>query len=374
MYVIKSKNFLNYNNMYKYLYIIILIIIVYVYYLYENHNQNYENNNKIHSIVFFHNHSNGDSHVSRLLVKQIMDSVKDVTYYYTAPNTLESSCRDLGILDKNVNVINIPEEFSFNNDIYNNNNLTFFTDKDGYLYINVWFGNSGLKYEPTIFSCWVCLTKVRKFYNHLINLINDSYNFNIAPIILDDPYVQFDYYYYDCYFLSKYIDSVRNKYKKIILYYNLSVRTLLNLNNIDHDLIISNMYNNDPNALYITFIKSKIEHKNIISVADIYHIYNKEIPKGIGIQIGYLSSFCDKIITTASGAFPLILTDKNKNVKNKILLINDKKEQNFFNDLNHDSPNENLSCLAKYNWFITTYIYNNDNNELSKNIITFINN
>ena len=145
------------------------------------------------------------------------------------------------------------------------------------------------------------------------------------------------------------------------------------------------MYNNDPNALYITFIKSNLIYDNVISISDIYNMYNKEIPKGIGIQIGYLSIFCDKVITTASGAFPLILNNENKNINNKILLINDKKEiikplsnsdKNIliFNDLNHDNPTENLACLTKYNWFITTYIYNNDDDDLSKNIIKFINN
>jgi hypothetical protein len=102
-------------------------------------------------ICFFHNHVNGDCFLSRILVKQIMNAnkSKNITYYYTAPRALVSHCLDLGIPDKNFNIVKIPHP----------NELFFVVDN--MLFINIWIAifadlNDSTKNK----ICALCLNNV----------------------------------------------------------------------------------------------------------------------------------------------------------------------------------------------------------------------
>ena len=386
--------------MYKYLYIIILIII-YIYYsrLYIDTSDNYENNNysiikfkeyysniynnmnkyyldkknsvirriifkekydldvnddiKIHSIVFFHNHVNGDCFSSRILVKQIIDNLPNLNYYYTAPNSLISHCKDIGISDDNFNKIQIPNKFLVDND----SNYIF--NKNGYLYINVWIGNS-LNYESPQKLCWLCGSKYLQFYNYIITLLNQKLNITISLIETNDPYIPLNYDLYDCNFLNDYMINQKKKYNKIVLYYNLSVNTIVDLNKFDNNQIITNTY--DPNILYITFLPTQLSYDNVISIKDIYDNYNKTLPIGFGIEFSYLSIYCDKVISKASGSMFPILNNQNKHLKNKLLIITGNNVDNLSLQITHDDPSKELACVAKFNWYMTVYNYSDNNN------------
>ena len=110
-------------------------------------------------ICFFHNHVNGDCFLSRILVKQIIDAnkSKNITYYYTAPRALVSHCLDLGIPDKNFNIIPVQHL----------NELFFVIDN--MLFINIWIAifadlNDNTKNK----ICALCLNNVIPNYNKLI--------------------------------------------------------------------------------------------------------------------------------------------------------------------------------------------------------------
>jgi len=314
---------------------------------------------KIHSIVFFHNHVNGDCFSSRILVKQIIDNLPTLNYYYTAPRSIISHCKDIGIPDDNFNKISIPNDL---------NDTTYISDIDRYLYINVWIGNA-ITYKSSHKLCWLCGSKYLEFYNYLITLLNQYY-FTIPLIKTNDPYVPLIYNFYDCDFLDNYIIDLRKKYNKIILYYNVSVNTMSDLNEIDRDQILINIY--DPSILYITFLPTKLNYNNIISVKDIYDNHKKSLPVGFGIQFSYLSIYCDKVISFASGISLSYLNDKNKYIKNKLVMITANNIDNISQQITHDDPSKELACVAKFDWHITVYNYS-DNNNINM-LYDFINN
>jgi hypothetical protein len=164
----------------------------------------------------------------------------------------------------------------------------------------------------------------------------------------------------------------KQKYNFIILYYNLPVKSMEDLNIIDYDQLLSNIY--DPNILYITFLPTQQKFNNVISIKEIYDNYNKILPIGFGIQFSYLSIYCDKIISLASGSAMPILNNQNKFIKNKILMITSNNLNHMSYQITHDDSSKELACVAKFDWYITIYNYsdNNDNNMLYNNLNKFI--
>jgi hypothetical protein len=350
-------------NKYRYLLLIILLLWLYSSYL---------DSIPIHSIVFYHNHVNGDCFSSRIFVKHIIDHMPNLNYYYTAPRSLISHCKDIGIPDENFNKKSIPFFNNLTSD-ENPNYLNFFSNKNGYLYINVWIGNA-LKINSNNKLCWLCGSKYLDMYNYIIILLNQTYNLNMNLIETKNPYISLNYDYYDCYFLDDYMIKQKQKYNKIVLYYNLPVNSMTDLNNIDYNQVLLNI--NDPNILYITFLPSKITYNNVISIKEIYNNYNKVLPIGFGIQFSYLSIYCDKIISLASGSAMSILNWQNKFIKNKILMITSNNLDTTVLPISHDDYSKKSACVAKFDWYITIYNYseNNDNNMLYNYLNKFINN
>ena len=349
--------------MYKYKYLLLIILLLWLY-------SSYLDSIPIHSIVFFNNHVNGDCFSSRIFVKHIIDHMPNLNYYYTAPRSLISHCKDIGIPDENFNKKSIPFFDNVDNDV-NPNYLNFFSNKNGYLYINVWIGNT-LKFNSNNKLCWLCGLEYLEYCNYIIILLNQTYNTTINLINTKNMYIPLDYDFYDCYFLDDYMINIRKKYNKIVLYYNLPVTTMVHLNNINYNQIILD----DPNILYITFLPTKLNYSNIISIKEIYDNYNKKLPKGAGIQFSYLSKYCDKVISFASGISLLYLNNDNKFIKNKLLMITSNSLNHTLLEITHDDPSKNIACVAKLDWYITVYNYseNNDFNDLSNFINNFINN
>jgi len=159
----------------------------------------------------------------------------------------------------------------------------------------------------------------------------------------------------------------KKKYNKIVLYYNLLVNTMSDLNEIDRDQILINIY--DPNILYIIFLPTKLNYNNIISIKDIYNNHNKLLPNGFGIQFSYLSIYCDKVISFASGISLLYLNNQNKLLKNKLLMITSNNLNDISLQITHNDPNKELACVNKFNWYVTVYNYSDNNDYMSYNFI-----
>jgi len=294
----------------------------------------------------------------------------NLNYYYTAPSSLISHCKDIGIPDDHFNKKSISFYHSFYTDV-NPNYLNFFSNKNGYLYINVWIGNA-TKFNSNNKLCWLCGSKYLDMYNYIIILLNQSYNLNMKLIETKNPYIPLNYDYYDCYFLDNYMIKQKQNYTKIVLFYNLPVKSMADLNKIDYDQLLSNIYN--PNILYITFLPTKQKYNNVISIKEIYDNYNKILPIGFGIQFSYLSIYCDKVISLASGSSMTILNYQNKFIKNKILMITSNNLNHMAHQITHDDSSKELACVSKFDWYITVYNYsdNNDNNMLYNNLNKFI--
>ena len=336
------------------LFIIILITIIFLKKLHINR-LHYDNTNNIHSIVFVNALANGDAFISRIIVKHIIKCTPNLEHYYNGLNSISSHCKDIGIPDENFNVISIPEDFNIK---VATNDFTYKYD-NGYLFVNPLHGHE---------VCWLCLHKYLTNFNKLINDINNKYGLNINYIetINNDPYISFNYDYYDIEFIKTYILDKQKSYDKIILYYNNDVRTKTDLNKINHNFILQSLSNNNNNYLFITFKKLDFIKNNIISINEIYENHNKIIPIGVGIQFSYISILSNKVIGPISGNMQLCLHNENKHIKNKFLFINNSS------DINHDNPNENLACVAKFDWFLTTYIYDTNDNKLYNYINDFI--
>ena len=305
------------------------------------------------SIVFYHFQVNGDITSSRILVDHIIKNTQhlNIDYYYNAHRCLPSQLLDLGINDDKFNKMILPEG-SEDKKIFLDNNI---------LYINVWVG-----FYPNI--CVWCMKGIIEGFNTLINEYNILTNSIMDFIDLSKNYLNYNYDYYNCDFLKDFITDKKNKYDKIIIFYNGKVNTHIQLNTIDHNLYINKIgeYNN---YFIITFFKTDIVKDNIISIEEIYNQYNR-VSLNYGIEMSYMSIYVDKVITLASGVFLPCTHEKNKNIDNKFLMIHNENVGGYICHFEN-----NYTCFRKLGWYVKNIYYKNDDIEaLSNGIIDFINN
>ena len=305
--------------------------------------------NKINKIVFYHNHVNGDCFQSRILVNQIIKETKNfnIEYYYSAPKAICSHSFDLGISEDNFNKYSCKEDklvYSIDNDI---------------LFINIHIG------LLDNFKCAFCLKDLIKNNNVIISEINKIINTPINYINENiNPYLNFNYSFYDCDFLESFIIENKNIYEKIILIYNLIPTTFHVYFN--HNIYLENIAY--KNYLFITFNETNLNIKNIISIKNIYDLYNKQLPLSYGIEFSFLSLISDKVVLLPSGAS--LMSFNNQNLQNKfIIFINES-----INNNPHGAPfcvKNNTSdhlCTRELGWNVSILRINTDN-LLFENII-----
>jgi hypothetical protein len=296
----------------------------------------------INNIIFFHNHVNGDSIMSRIFVKQIIDFTKNtnINYYYTANRSINSYCKDIGIKNENFNVFYIPH---LHNNIYNliNNNL----------YINVWIGNTKI-------DCCYCMKNIIKYYNTLISQFNNNFKLNIDLIKEQNPFIIFDYNYYDCLFLKKYVLDKKIKYNKIITIYNVLPQTFIKLQKIDYNFIITNLANKYHDYLFITFNNSDVKLTNVLSFKQIYkECYNIDI-YDYSIQFSYLCLYCDNIIGLLSGVCQPLLNDSFSKISKNITIIYESNLKIFIAPL--CNMINNYLCTSNITMNCYKYLYNDN--------------
>ncbi len=305
----------------------------------------------IKQIIFFHNHVNGDSVMSRIFVRQITQSLnkENIEFYYTAPRAISSYCNDIGIKKENFNLIGIP---------YLNHKIFDLIDNN--LYINVWIGNYDIK-------CCFCMKDIIKHYNNIINDINNKYNLNIGIIPDQNPFINFDYSYYnfDPIFFNNYIKN--QNYLKIISIYNVLPQTFITLCNINFNYIITQLALEYKNYLFITFCNTNLNLPNVISFNKIYDLNLIDY----GVQFAYMSTLCDNIIGMLSGVCQFLLNDNCKSIDNKISIIYDIQE---------NTPEKTPLCIMKNNYLcvekinIKCYKYFNNDKLLLDYLRLFISN
>jgi hypothetical protein len=313
-------------------------------------------------IVFFHEHVNGDCFLSRILVKRIMDATnfKNTDYYYTAPRAYTSHCLDLGIPDENFNVIGVTDT-----------NKIFYI-MDNILFINVWIGihtNTNLDLNPT---CALCLNNLFPKYNILIDTLNKNFNMNIQ--VLDEsrnksPYLPFDNKVYDNKFIEDFIEQKKQKYKKIILICNNTPSTFISVADITRRylLVITEQF---PNYLFVTFQKTLLQRKNLISIHQIYEETNTKITNNWGIMFPLLSKLADKVILLPTG--PSLSCFNNETTKNKFMILFDYSASGNHYGCLHCHNNRDYLCTSRFDWEIKIMDVNYQDKDINNKICYFI--
>jgi len=315
----------------------------------------------IKNIVFYCFNCNGDIFTSRLFINNIINNTinKNINLFFTSPNPniVSSHCFDLGIKYQNFNKINLPSTIFE----YINKPIHLIESN---LFINIWVFNENFFNLTT--KCHLCLLDSEKYFNYLIEQLNNDYNFSIERISYENiTYLEFNYSYYNIDHLKFYILEKKNIYNKIILIYNNNS----NANNINFDYldILLKLSNENLDYLFITFIKEKrLNIKNITSIYDIYNDLNLILPHDYGINYSYLGKYADKIICKDSGPSYFLFNKYLKNKKNTLLwLTNGSPENKCINYFNK------FSCLNNYylEIFIISYL---NNNEIFDKINNFI--
>jgi hypothetical protein len=310
---------------------------------------------KFDKIVFFHLHVNGDCFQSRVIVNYIISKTKDlnIEYYYTALRAICSHALDLGILDENFNKYSIP---NYSLPCYIENNI---------LYINIWIGF----FNNINNLCVLCMKNILINYNLLISEINKTTNLNLEFINnQENPFISFNYSYYDVDHLNLFINEKKNIYKKIILIYNINLTTFIALLKIDHSFYINILSEKYKDFLFITFNETNLNKDNVLSINKIYNLSNKILPSSFAIQFSYLAELSDKVILLPTGPSLFCINDKNN--ENKFSIIFD-IIYNYFNTpyciINKDLNNDIL-CDDKKKWNVKKIIVDVDDDEMRVNV------
>jgi hypothetical protein len=308
-------------------------------------------------ICFYHYHVNGDCWSTRLIVQHIIEHTKhlNLEYYYTAPRAIDSHCQDIGISNKNFNILGLHGDIKDN--LYINNTI----------YINVWIGYCNL----STFCCF-CLKTLDERYNDLIADINNRTDYNI-PLIdttIKDKYtlyniIPFNYDFYNIDFLKTYIESKRNTYTKIISLMNIFVTTKIILNHINHNKYIHFISSKYPEYLFVTFVNVDTCNTNVISITNIFNEMDIALPKHYGIQYSFLSTLCDKNILLNTGPGLFCFNNENCNSNNRILLIDT-------DDYCPACVQTDNVCLDKYELYANYYKYNGNNSHFLQIVEEFI--
>jgi len=282
------------------------------------------------NIYFFNPCRNGDVHVSRSFIIDIMNKLPNNQYYYIQnPNyTSEFILKDIK---------GIKPSVDNTHQLNSNSSITQIGDD---LFINTWYGQSDFKY----FEISMSINKADdcSFYI-LYNIFIDVYKFleieidtfeNYLPSIIYD---NIDKINIDNFFQN-------NIFEKYILICDNPVQSGQSLN-FNFKPIVEELSLLYKDIAFITTSYNIIKRENLFSTNDIIQL------KFDLNEISYLSNRCDVIIGRGSGPYTFCLTKENlmNNSKkfvaftnNKIVALglkdNDHKcKLNWSNDYNHNS-------------------------------------
>lgn len=248
-------------------------------------------NKPFKNVVFFNHFHNGDVHISRGLVKKIVEKINlvrpDVTCYYihkNDPNLLND------IPNLQFRLLSLAEIGEHDNLIYSGDNV----------YINTWYAQQNHKYLQKHSLTIDCL------YFALNDSLKTLFNFSLEDISTDLSvfYPTIDYSKYEINHARSWIN---NHSQKKIFISNGPVQSGQAIN-FSIAPIISEVAKNHPDKLFIlsnyencTYLPNMFQSKDII---------NKMSDCDLN-ENSFISSHCDIIIGRASGSFTFSLTREN---------------------------------------------------------------
>lgn len=244
-------------------------------------------------IIFYNFWHCGDIHVSRSLVKFVVDNIPAKEYYYYHPN----SSKLIQDIPKLIHIKqNLHEKFIWKG-WYKENEI---------LYCNTWYN----AYEQQEFQGCTIQTLFKIFKRGLKETIN--YNLPGNPI---DYLPKIYYQYYIVESIIKFLNEDNNFVKPKILISNCNVLSVQS-HNFDFNPIINYL---SEKFLDITFIITNRVGRDIIKDNVIYarDITKTECDLN---EIAYLSEFCSVLIGRCSGPHTFCFTKNNLMDKNKTFI------------------------------------------------------
>jgi hypothetical protein len=244
-------------------------------------------------IVFFNCFHNGDVHVSRSFVREIINKVKQIdseySFSYTHKNN-SSLIADIDNLTFNAGAMSGVSDEHNNNFMHNDN-----------LYINTWYGQQQFKYMNRYGI------SMDSLYAALDDTCKNIWGFSLSDIS-EDPAVFFPIINYDKYNIQNIkIWLSLNKYKKKIFVSN-GLALSGQAHNFAMTPIIINLANKHMDKI---FILTNQEGQYILPQNV---VYSSNIIRNNGFDLNenaFISENCDLIIGRASGAFAFAETYNN---------------------------------------------------------------
>jgi hypothetical protein len=244
------------------------------------------------NIIFYNPCRNGDIHVSRGYILDIINKLPEHNFFYAQHPfyaTKDFLLKDIPNLKLYSGVYNF----------HDNSSITI--DKDN-IYINTWYGQDNFKYfelsKSEDCSFYILHEIFRNVYKYF-NLELDTFDKYLPKINFDN--LELD-------IIDSFLEKINGFDKKILVCTN-PVHSSQS-QNFDFNPIINIIASEYPNYAFI--ITADIQtSKNIFKMKDVIDV-NCDLN-----EISYLSKFCDVIIGRSSGAYTFSLIDENINNINK---------------------------------------------------------
>ncbi len=269
----------------------------------------------MNKIIFFNSFHNGDIHLGRSFVSDIVNKIKNVEYYYEHHNS-SKLLKDLSNITFKKSTL-FPYGIGINEAILKN---------DGDIYINTWIGQNNMHYVTNYGGCT---------FDAYYNLFSDIYKFLEIEHMYEEknfylPKINYKYY--------ENIDGIRNImniHKNNILIVNQDVHSG-QVQNFNFDPIIYLLSQKYKNINFFVTKKTdyliSLNKKNIFFTTDIININENDMNEN-----SFLSTYCDIIVGRSSGVYCYCQTEENYLNDKKIFICFDNTITNaFWVDKNRD--------------------------------------
>lgn len=244
------------------------------------------------NIIFYNPCRNGDIHVSRGYILDMISKLPEHNFFYAQHPvyaTKDFLLKDISNLKLYSGVYNF------------NDNPSITSDTDN-IYINTWYGQDSFKYfelsKSEDCSFYILHEIFRNVYKYF-NLELDTFDKYLPKIKFENLEIGT---------IDTFLEKINGFDKKILVCTN-PVHSGQS-QNFDFNPIINVIASEYPNYAFITTADTQTS-KNIFKMKDIIDV-NCDLN-----EISYLSRFCDVIVGRSSGAYTFSLIDENINNINK---------------------------------------------------------
>jgi hypothetical protein len=229
----------------------------------------------MNKIIFFNTWHNGDIHVSREFIKDILSKVNcEMEYHHNNSDRL--------LLDLNIKIQPLGQL------LYNNQLLTYFVDD--VLYINIWYNSN-----TSIFKIHGCT--LNTLYNNFVDVYK-LLNIQINDISYYIPSINYKKFKIDT--IDEFINNNKTKKKIYISNNNTCSGQSVNFNFTN---IVNKLSIEFPEHLFILSNKTPINNQNVLFSSDIIKLDCCDL-----CENSYLTTFTNIVIGRCSGPFTFSLT------------------------------------------------------------------